>query len=80
MFEFIRGTLCKKGTEHCVVDVNGVGSVSYTHLDVYKRQKRISPAATGAGIPESWKRSALCFGMNTPEILSAGSTCPAGII
>lgn len=30
MFEFIRGTLCKKGTEHCVVDVNGVGFRIYT--------------------------------------------------
>lgn len=30
MFEFIRGTLCKKGTEYCVVDVNGVGFRIYT--------------------------------------------------
>lgn len=30
MFEFIRGTLCKKGTEYCVVDVNGVGFRIFT--------------------------------------------------
>ena len=27
-----------KGEIHCLVGENGAGTVSYTHLDVYKRQ------------------------------------------
>ena len=38
MIGYVRGIVTHLFKESCYVDVHGVGSVSYTHLDVYKRQ------------------------------------------
>ena len=42
MFDFIKGTLEEVLDDSIVVENNGIGSVSYTHLDVYKRQGSVS--------------------------------------
>ena len=49
MITFLQGKLIEALPTQVVVDVNGIGSVSYTHLDVYKRQgSRIATAGIGS--------------------------------
>ena len=63
---------CKAGGEDCIVYIDcetGKEAVSYTHLDVYKRQEHIKNPRSAmkkgvALLPEDRKKEGLCLGLS----------------